>query len=187
MRFPWAALFAKIDNTDAKVTGCASAKLWGLWRREGREEKTFLYLFTVNTYQTDIYYPWRMWRRSCNRNLTCLQGFGLTRFPADSILIINDRKKRCGYLYLVLFIKWTGRSESGKKKSFYYYLLIIRVFLCLIKTFLKNNTWKVCRIQKKPYLCIAFETEVYGRLAQLVQSICLTSRGSAVRIRQRPL
>ena len=32
----------------------------------------------------------------------------------------------------------------------------------------------------------AFETEVYGRLAQLVQSICLTSRGSAVRIRQRP-
>lgn len=28
--------------------------------------------------------------------------------------------------------------------------------------------------------------EAYGRLAQLVQSICLTSRGSAVRIRQRP-
>ena len=40
--------------------------------------------------------------------------------------------------------------------------------------------------QNKLYLCIAFETEVYGRLAQLVQSICLTSRGSAVRIRQRP-
>ena len=29
--------------------------------------------------------------------------------------------------------------------------------------------------------------EAIGRLAQLVQSICLTSRGSAVRIRQRPL
>ena len=29
--------------------------------------------------------------------------------------------------------------------------------------------------------------ETFGRLAQLVQSICLTSRGSAVRIRQRPL
>ena len=28
---------------------------------------------------------------------------------------------------------------------------------------------------------------IFGRLAQLVQSICLTSRGSAVRIRQRPL
>ncbi len=41
-------------------------------------------------------------------------------------------------------------------------------------------------MKKMPYLCIAFETEVYGRLAQLVQSICLTSRGSAVRIRQRP-
>ena len=42
------------------------------------------------------------------------------------------------------------------------------------------------RSKEKPYLCIAFETKVYGRLAQLVQSICLTSRGSAVRIRQRP-
>ena len=28
--------------------------------------------------------------------------------------------------------------------------------------------------------------QTQGRLAQLVQSICLTSRGSAVRIRQRP-
>ena len=27
---------------------------------------------------------------------------------------------------------------------------------------------------------------IFGRLAQLVQSVCLTSRGSAVRIRQRP-
>ncbi len=34
------------------------------------------------------------------------------------------------------------------------------------------------------YFCIAFENK--GRLAQLVQSVCLTSRGSAVRIRQRP-
>ena len=73
-----------------------------------------------------------------------------------------------------------------RKKTFLYYLLIIRAFLYCAKTFLKNNTWNVCRIQKMPYLCIAFETEVYGRLAQLVQSICLTSRGSAVRIRQRP-
>ena len=45
---------------------------------------------------------------------------------------------------------------------------------------------KCLQNSKMPYLCIAFETEVYGRLAQLVQSICLTSRGSAVRIRQRP-
>ena len=38
--------------------------------------------------------------------------------------------------------------------------------------------------------CLTFapanEKKAFGRLAQLVQSICLTSRGSAVRIRQRP-
>ena len=39
-------------------------------------------------------------------------------------------------------------------------------------------------LKKTLYLCIAFSEN--GRLAQLVQSICLTSRGSAVRIRQRP-
>ena len=45
----------------------------------------------------------------------------------------------------------------------------------------------LCSYEKKLYLCIAFETmKAFGRLAQLVQSICLTSRGSAVRIRQRP-
>ncbi len=43
-----------------------------------------------------------------------------------------------------------------------------------------------CKCQIKPYLCIAFETKDFGRLAQLVQSICLTSRGSGVRIPQRP-
>ena len=44
-----------------------------------------------------------------------------------------------------------------------------------------------CGFQKKLYLCIAFEKEVYGRLAQLVQSIWFTPRGSGVRIPQRPL
>ena len=39
-------------------------------------------------------------------------------------------------------------------------------------------------IKKSFYFCIAFEKN--GRIAQLVQSICLTSRGSAVRIRLRP-
>ena len=34
---------------------------------------------------------------------------------------------------------------------------------------------------------IKLNEQMIGRLAQLVQSICLTSRGSAVRIRQRPL
>ena len=34
---------------------------------------------------------------------------------------------------------------------------------------------------------IKLNEQMKGRLAQLVQSNCLTSRGSAVRIRQRPL
>ena len=38
--------------------------------------------------------------------------------------------------------------------------------------------------KKTFYFCNAFEKN--GRIAQLVQSICLTSRGSAVRIRLRP-
>ena len=72
------------------------------------------------------------------------------------------------------------------EKNFFHYLLIISWFLFLIKSFLKNNMQNVWRFQKKPYLCIAFETEVYGRLAQLVQSIWFTPRGSGVRIPQRP-
>ena len=49
------------------------------------------------------------------------------------------------------------------------------------------------RFRKRPYLCTVFERErttaksnKKGRLAQLVQSVCLTSRGSGVRIPQRP-
>lgn len=45
-----------------------------------------------------------------------------------------------------------------------------------------------CNIEKS-YIFASHLREnatLIGRLAQLVQSICLTSRGSAVRIRQRP-
>ena len=48
------------------------------------------------------------------------------------------------------------------------------------------------RFRKRPYLCTVFKRERQqnqikkGRLAQLVQSVCLTSRGSGVRIPQRP-
>ena len=90
------------------------------------------------------------------------------------------------WLYLVLFSGRAWRRESCMKKNFFHYLLIISWFLLLIKSFLKNNMQNVWRFQKKPYLCIAFETEVYGRLAQLVQSIWFTPRGSGVRIPQRP-
>ncbi len=41
-----------------------------------------------------------------------------------------------------------------------------------------------CREQNLDYICTRFRHQ--GRLAQLVQSICLTSRGSAVRTRHRP-
>ena len=47
-----------------------------------------------------------------------------------------------------------------------------------------QNQIKEMQIQ---FCYIFFEERYIGRLAQLVQSICLTSRGSAVRIRQRPL
>ena len=56
----------------------------------------------------------------------------------------------------------------------------------------KNNAKKLAEkfahLVENLYLCIAFEKKghSFGRLAQLVQSICLTSRGSAVRIRQLP-
>ena len=46
-----------------------------------------------------------------------------------------------------------------------------------------------CNIEKS-YIFASHLREnatLIGRLAQLVQSVCLTSRGSAVRIRQRPL
>ena len=49
----------------------------------------------------------------------------------------------------------------------------------------QKNRETICQFKISSYFCIALE-ENLGRLAQLVQSICLTSRGSAVRIRQRP-
>ena len=49
---------------------------------------------------------------------------------------------------------------------------------------LTKNAQKFWRFKKLSYLCIAFSEN--GRLAQLVQSVCLTSRGSGVRIPQRP-
>ncbi len=52
------------------------------------------------------------------------------------------------------------KVQKGRKKSFSYYLLIISMFVRLVKKISKNNSEKICRFQKKPYLCIAFETEV---------------------------
>ncbi len=45
---------------------------------------------------------------------------------------------------------------------------------------------KFADVEKSRTFASLLKREAIGRLAQLVQSICLTSRGSAVRIRQRP-
>ena len=53
--------------------------------------------------------------------------------------------------------------------------------------FSRKKTWNVLSVKKKVIpLHRNWQRDLFGRLAQLVQSICLTSRGSAVRIRQRP-
>ncbi len=52
--------------------------------------------------------------------------------------------------------------------------------------FQKNNLPLHPLSRKKHCYSICNAKNSNGRLAQLVQSICLTSRGSAVRIRQRP-
>ena len=56
----------------------------------------------------------------------------------------------------------------------------------LFSLFDKKTTQKFADYKFSCTFATAIENETIGRLAQLVQSICLTSRGSAVRIRQRP-
>ena len=60
---------------------------------------------------------------------------------------------------------------------------------------MKKKLKKFCQFRILPYLCTAIRkrstkrgarVKRIGRLAQLVQSVCLTSRGSGVRIPQRP-
>ena len=52
--------------------------------------------------------------------------------------------------------------------------------------FLKKITKTLANSKIMPTFASLSTANLIGRLAQLVQSICLTSRGSAVRIRQRP-
>ncbi len=63
-------------------------------------------------------------------------------------------------LFRLFYSKYRWKALVGLKKS--------SIFATLLE---KGTTQTEC---------------TFGRLAQLVQSICLTSRGSAVRIRQRP-
>ena len=64
-------------------------------------------------------------------------------------------------------------------------LLVPHLFIALRKKLLKKAAEKFAQAKNSAYLCIALSEK--GRLAQLVQSVCLTSRGSGVRIPQRPL
>ena len=71
---------------------------------------------------------------------------------------------------------------------------ISRTFAVLLRNRVPESTKRRDVVQLVVYLVwdqgVARSSRVIptnkGRLAQLVQSICLTSRGSAVRIRQRP-
>ena len=79
------------------------------------------------------------------------------------------------------------RNESKNKL-----LLKISGLKKVMKKSWKKNKKTFGGLRKSLYLCTRFREGTreflkrQGRLAQLVQSICLTSRGSAVRIRQRP-
>ena len=52
------------------------------------------------------------------------------------------------------------RMYARMKKKLFCYLLKISDLIKVVKSFLKNNARNVWRFRKKPYLCIAFETEV---------------------------
>jgi hypothetical protein len=51
-----AVQFAKINNPDAKITGCESANCGACEGVKGVKKRLFLYLFTKNTCQTDDYH-----------------------------------------------------------------------------------------------------------------------------------
>ena len=62
----------------------------------------------------------------------------------------------------------------------------IPVMLKRLNAYTKSYQKRFESVNAHFFLFLVLEA-TFGRLAQLVQSICLTSRGSAVRIRQRPL
>ena len=120
----------------------------------------------------------------------------------------RDKRKHRIQIWLCrtffLYEKYGGNGalRHGNKKSLFFLKkkliffvefndLLIRLLLKCTKNLLKKCAAKICRFKKSSYLCNAIgktiaQKQRIGRLAQLVQSICLTSRGSAVRIRQRP-
>ena len=93
------------------------------------------------------------------------------------------------FLFFLLFVK------NKKKRSFYFASSNkSRTFALLLRKEVLKVVENRDVVQLVVYLVwdqgVARSSRVIptnkGRLAQLVQSVCLTSRGSAVRIRQRP-
>ena len=75
----------------------------------------------------------------------------------------------------------------GKKKNVKFLLFDKQDVNAWIERGDKKYSIKCLQVLKKNCTFASLlKTEATGRLAQLVQSVCLTSRGSAVRIRQRP-
>jgi hypothetical protein len=60
-----------------------------------------------------------------------------------------------------------------------------KVFVLIVVKFCNNSYKYFANIKMRAYICNPLQ-KVKGSLAQLVQSICLTSRGSLVRAQQFP-
>ena len=73
----------------------------------------------------------------------------------------------------------------GVNRQHFFYLLGVNRRLPRI-IFSKNYVYLLVDMKNSRTFAALLKRKCLGRLAQLVQSICLTSRGSAVRIRQRP-
>ena len=93
--------------------------------------------------------------------------FCLCRFVECALSGLSTLRRRCRFFEKLLCFKCSSKSDFGEKLRF------CEIFSC------KN-------LQYRKIVVPLHRFTKQGRLAQLVQSICLTSRGSAVRIRQRP-
>ena len=113
--------------------------------------------------------------RPCNLQcifLTChsKQGEESHELPTRPFALL--RMTRCVWANSYIIHYFEAFSSKKQRKS----LEKVKIFPIFFADIRKSYTFAAL-----------FRTmKAFGRLAQLVQSICLTSRGSAVRIRQRP-
>jgi hypothetical protein len=94
---------------------------------------------------------------------------------------------------LIVIIRTEQRREGVKKATFFHRSSLLLLAVCAI--FTCNSSGKLLQLPRisenifflRASALIFALPKTKGSLAQLVQSICLTSRGSAVRTRQLPL